>query len=229
MNPQEIRNAADVMREGWRIAQGRAPNDGELLYSLLVARHESSFGRGWKGEMRGSNNWGAIQCGAAAKGATCIEHEDTHPNGTKYKTNFRAYPSAAEGAADVVRHLTVYRKGVGETMKRKPSLSEFARAMREEKYYGGFCPQATKAGGKFSYGAPKSEREVACHEEAIAGYVKANEKHLRQIAEALSMEPPPVEAPASSASVLSAGKSFWPWALGAAVVGVGAAYYWRRS
>jgi len=232
MNPQEIRNAADVMREGWRIALGRAPNEGELLYSLLVARLETSFGRGWTGPLAASNNWGAIQCGAnaIAQGAKCIERDDTHPNGTKYKVGFRAYPSPAEGAADVVRHLTKYRPGVAAVMSRNGSLSEFARAMREEKYYGGFCPEATKAGGKWGYGKPQNPNQVACHEEAIRGYVKGTSKMLSQIADAIGVPAPPVDAPkATSTEPASATASaWWPWALGAATLGA-AVVYWRRS
>lgn len=227
MSEQEIRNAADVMREAWGLVHGRAPNEGELLYSLLVAKHESSFGRGWKGAMQGSNNWGAVQCGQAAisQGAACISWQDTHPDGRTYDVGFRKYASPAEGAADVVRNLTKQRPSVWEVMRAKGSLADFARAMRVERYYGGFCPQATKAGGRFSYGKPKSPAEEACHEEAIAGYVKANAKSLGQIAEALGVQAPPVESLPLRSSSLG---GWWPYAA-AALVGVGAAYAWRRA
>ena len=229
MNPQEIRNAAEVMREGWKLAAGREPTEGELLYSLLVAKHETSFGRGWKGEMASSNNWGAVQCGQAAiaQGAACIAWEDTHPDGRKYQVGFRRYASPVEGAADVVRNLTKQRPSVWEVMKAKGPLADFARAMRVERYYGGFCPNATKAGGKFSYGKPKSPSEEACHEEAIATYVKANQKGLAEIAGAIGIAPPSIESRSSASTGQPAG-SWWPFAL-AAAAGVGLAVAWRRA
>jgi len=225
VNPQEIRNAAEVMREGWKLAAEREPTEGELLYSLLVAKHETSFGRGWKGEMAASNNWGAVQCGATSKGAACIEWQDTHPDGRVYKVSFRAYASPAEGAADVVRHLTKYRPGVGAVMARKGSLFEFGRAMREEKYYGGFCPKATKAGGTFSYGTPKKPSDEACHEEAIAGWVKANEKGLRQVAEALGIAPPPVGSAKEAPSVAATG-GWAPYVWGALFGATAGGLWW---
>ncbi len=228
MNPQEIQNAATVMREAWSLVHGRAPSEGELLYSLLVAKHESSFGRGWKGAMAGSNNWGAVQCGQAAiaQGAACISWQDTHPDGRKYDVGFRKYASPVEGAADVVRNLTKQRPSAWEVMKAKGPLSDFARAMRVERYYGGFCPEATKAGGRFSYGKPKSKAEEACHEEAIAEYVKANRKSLSEIAGAIGIAAPPVESP--KGLVASSAGAWWPWAL-AAAAGVGLAVAWRRA
>lgn len=227
MNPQEIQNAATVMREAWNLVHGRAPSEGELLYSLLVAKHETSFGRGWKGAMEGSNNWGAVQCGQAAiaQGAACISWQDTHPDGRKYDVGFRKYASPVEGAADVVRNLTKQRPSVWEVMRTKGPLADFARAMRVERYYGGFCPNATKAGGKFSYGKPKSPAEEACHEEAIATYVKANQKSLVEIAGAIGIAAPPVEAPKVA---LGSFAGWWPYAA-AAVAGVGLVAVWRRA
>lgn len=227
MNPQEIQNAATVMREAWNLVHGRAPSEGELLYSLLVAKHETSFGRGWKGAMEGSNNWGAVQCGQAAiaQGAQCIAWEDTHPDGRKYQVGFRKYASPVEGAADVVRNLTKQRPSVWEVMRTKGPLANFARAMRVERYYGGFCPNATKAGGKFSYGKPKSPAEEACHEEAIATYVKANQKSLVEIAGAIGVAAPSVEAPKVASGSFA---GWWPYAA-AAVAGVGLVAVWRRA
>ena len=230
MNPQEIQNAANIMREAWSLVHGRAPSEGELLYSLVVARLESSFGRGWKGAMADSNNWGAVQCGQAAiaQGAQCISWQDTHPDGRKYDVGFRKYASPVEGAADVVRNLTKQRPSVWAVMRAKGPLADFARAMRVERYYGGFCPEATKAGGKFSYGKPKSPAEEACHEEAIRGYVRGTQKSLVEIASALGMTPPPVEGLALTVSSSSAAGSWWPFAL-AAAAGVGLAVAWRRA
>lgn len=230
MNPQEIQNAANVMREAWSLVHGRAPSEGELLYSLLVARLETSFGRGWSGAMANSNNWGAVQCGklALSQGAQCAPWKDTHPDGTKYDVGMRVYATPAEGAADVVKNLTKYRPGVWEVMKKKGSLTDFARAMREEKYYGGFCPEAARAGSKVGYGKPKSKAEEPCHEEAIRGYVRGTQKSLVEIASALGMTLPPVEGLAPSVSSSSAAGSWWPFAL-AAAAGVGLAVAWRRA
>jgi hypothetical protein len=139
---------------------------------------------------------------------------------------FRKYASPVEGAADVVRNLTKQRPSAWEVMKAKGPLSDFARAMRVERYYGGFCPEATKAGGRFSYGKPKSKAEEACHEEAIAEYVKANRKSLSEIAGAIGIAAPPVESP--KGLVASSAGAWWPWAL-AAAAGVGLAVAWRRA
>lgn len=190
--------ARAVMLDAWRAEHGREPSAAELLYSLGVAKLETSWGRGWKGAMVGSNNWGAVQCGKGVDQSTCIEYEDSHSDGTKYKVGFRSYPTPVEGARDVVRHLTRHRPLTWAVMRRpieSATINDFARAMREERYYGGFCPQATKAYGKavIHYGKPpEGDRAKAeCHEEAIKGYVRYMRGVLQSFAPEIGLSVPP--------------------------------------
>jgi hypothetical protein len=195
-------NAKAVMVAAWQAEQGREPTTGELVYSLAVAKLESSWGKGWKGAMVGSNNWGAVQCGGGSNPSQCVEYEDSHSDGTKYKVGFRKYASPVDGARDVVRHLTKLRPLTWAVMRDSGPISEFSRAMRVERYYGGFCPVATKQYGKsvIHYGKPPedSPAKKACHEEAIAGHAKYMDRVIKTFAPALGLPVPPVgTAPAA--------------------------------
>jgi peptidoglycan hydrolase-like protein with peptidoglycan-binding domain len=64
---------------------------------------------GWGAdEGANSNNWGAVTAGQSWIGAT-FEHKDSRPNtdgsNSWYVTRFRAYPTADEGAQDLVRQV----------------------------------------------------------------------------------------------------------------------------
>ncbi|EYF07055.1 hypothetical protein [Chondromyces apiculatus] len=54
-----------VMRDAAAAILKRPPTLAEILYLHAIADLESSYGRGWKGAMVGSNNYGAVQCSAS--------------------------------------------------------------------------------------------------------------------------------------------------------------------
>ena len=91
---------------------GRAPHPGEVVHLAGISRLESSYGDGWKGAGRGSNNMGAIQCGAKWKGDR-FQYIDTTPqsDGTskRYVTSFRKYPTSLDGWLDLVSVAYVNR------------------------------------------------------------------------------------------------------------------------
>jgi len=77
--------------------------DAEREYALIVARHESFFGRATKPTAWvGSHNWGAVQ-GRGPAGS--FQTGDTHEDGSGYVGTFKRYNSDEEGWADLVRIL----------------------------------------------------------------------------------------------------------------------------
>jgi hypothetical protein len=91
--------------EAISIAKQAAPSMGASGIALLVAIGglESHWGDWWPG----TNNWGAVTAGSGWTGAT-FEHADSRytPDGVvSYVTNFRSYPTAVAGAADLASLL----------------------------------------------------------------------------------------------------------------------------
>lgn len=130
--------------------QGISPTEAELQGVMSVAKHESSFGRGWKpgSPMDGSHNMGAIQCCQADSAGNCPTGSalqgDTHPDGTKYTVCFKTYPDDVAGAADIIR--TLYkRKGVPEAL-RAGSSYRLAEAMFLNSYFEGTCQKGDPPG-----------------------------------------------------------------------------------
>lgn len=103
---------------------------------------ETSYGQGWKGAGRGSNNMGAIQAGSSWTGDT-FEYTDTHPNddgtSTPYRIAFRKYATPAEGWADLCRVMYVYlgRRVVRERAQQNDTYG-VSRTLHETHYYEGF-------------------------------------------------------------------------------------------
>jgi len=109
-----------------------SPTLAELQGVGAIGRFEGRYGSGFG---PGVNNWGAIQCQQRppCDPAKCIEHIDTHADGSKYGACFRRYPTPAAGAADLIREL--YRRpGVPEAM-RAGDASAVAHAMRATGYF----------------------------------------------------------------------------------------------
>jgi len=143
LEPGDVhREAREVIRQGFALALGYNGTGPELQVAQAVGRRESSYGRGWKADGVGSNNWGAVQAGRPpCNPATSFEYTDTHPesdgSSTKYSICFRRYASPVEGAADMIRHLYVKRPTVLRAVHRG-SLHDFSAAMYDEHYYEGF-------------------------------------------------------------------------------------------
>jgi hypothetical protein len=86
------------------IARSAAPSmpENQRQYVLTVARGEGYYGKGWKGAGAGSNNWGAVQ-GTGSAGS--FQHGDTHADGSKYTTHFKAYRTPEEGFLDMAKYV----------------------------------------------------------------------------------------------------------------------------
>lgn len=77
--------------------------DAEREYALIVARHESFYGRATKpAAWVGTHNWGAVQ-GQGPAGSFVAT--DTHADGSAYQGKFKRYNSDDEGWLDLVRIL----------------------------------------------------------------------------------------------------------------------------
>ena len=172
-----------AMRPGLVLVLGREPAPFELVYMTAVAGLETGWGQGWKCQKdsppecaasvqaaKSSNNWGAIQANSTWKGAT-FDWFDRYPDGRLYTQKFRAYPTPAEGAADVARFIARLPKTM-EALSEGRSVYRASLAMRREKYYGSFCPKAVAKYGagiaRASVSNPdRDEGTLACEKEAV--------------------------------------------------------------
>lgn len=112
--------ARDVVLEAWALEHpGTEPTLGEAQTIQAVGRFEGSYGLATRpAAWVGSNNWGAVQCGHGAPcGDSCFETRDTHADGSEYHWCYKRYPSAVDGARDVVRLLTTKRPTVWDAMR----------------------------------------------------------------------------------------------------------------
>lgn len=176
------RAARPILLEAFQNVMGRKPSLRELQYAHAIAWLETSYGRGWKGEMQNANNWGAVQCPLNAQdGPNCVPYEDSYSSGAKYKVSFRRYPTPVAGAEDVIRHIFKLRPITAASLANGEDDFHASYAMRREKYYGGFCPLATAkygiADANASLGHPdKNEGTQACEAEAVG--LHARRAHL---------------------------------------------------
>ena len=99
-----------------------------------VAEYETHYGQGWKGEGKGSNNWGAIHATRCDPDHT-FPAKDTLPDGTGYEACFRWYDSPAEGARDLVREIE--RRPAALEALEAGDLEEFATVLYETEFYHG--------------------------------------------------------------------------------------------
>lgn len=133
---------------------GITPNAAALQAAQAVALGESNYGAGWKGEGKGSNNWGAVQAGRLPCGPDAFVYKDTHPNpdgtSTPYEICFRKYETPEAGAAHMLQILFT-RKGAKDAGVLEAALSgdlkAFSQAMYNSHYYEGFgaTPEARVA------------------------------------------------------------------------------------
>lgn len=87
-----------------RTQRGQNLSAAEKQYVLTVARHETFYGKGWKGEGVGSFNMGAVQTSSKDPNTTFL-HIDHHADGKEYTAHFKKYPSADAGLDDLIRIL----------------------------------------------------------------------------------------------------------------------------
>lgn len=207
--------AAEVMRAAWRAEHGRDPEPRELLFALAVAAAETSYGQGWVGKQaacKGSNNWGARQLTKKEQeaGVPGCDATDSHPDGETYPQQFKVYPSPEAGAREVVRLLTKERARTWAVMRDpEKSVLDFSDMLRRDRYYGGRCPEATRAHGAAvkKYGDPTDAATEACHAEAVRYHAeKFLGPHIGPIADAIGLSPPPPIVRAERASMLELGE-----------------------
>ncbi len=187
---------------------GREPTTAELQYLQAVAFLETTYGNGWKGEMVGSNNWGAVHCtpkqekddtffgllrgntgvnigGTRISAGRCISYTDTHSDGSKYSQTFRSYATPEDGARDVVKNIFKQR-GVSKALE-SGSIYDASLEMRRGHYYSGWCPEATKKYGakvaRESEQTPdKNEGTLACEREAVTTHAEKVQGVINDIA-----------------------------------------------
>ena len=129
--------AREVVLDAWAAQHpGLEPTLAEIQAIQAVGRFEGSYGLATRpAAWVGSHNWGAVQCGHGAPcGDHCFETQDSHADGTVYRWCYKRYPSAVDGAADVVRLLTDKRPTVWAAM-RAGSADDIAGQMRETGYH----------------------------------------------------------------------------------------------
>jgi hypothetical protein len=158
-----IRALAADLSAAWPELSGEAgPMPPQALeLALAQAGLESSWGAGWTdhtarggGDMRGSNNFGARQCGQGGAGAawSCVEYGDTTPNAdgtsTPVKATFR-YFRDAEGRSAAQNGARYFLRDLLVTWPVKPQLlagdvAGYVHRLGPDKangglyYYGGF-------------------------------------------------------------------------------------------
>lgn len=136
------------LRAGYLQAQGTEPSPAELQILGAIADLESNYGRGWSGPMVGSNNWGAITCGASPdeSGACppgCSPNKDSSPYSGEYVTCFRRWATPEEGAAGLVKLLYKWPEVVEAIQA--GDIDEVSWRMRQRSYFLGTDPDPRKA------------------------------------------------------------------------------------
>jgi hypothetical protein len=104
-----------VLLAAWPLVTSEAPTRPELQIAAAVAVLETSYGTSWTGDGAGSNNWGAIKCVSVPRPPCEPDCFASLDRGGEWC--FRRYASPAEGAAAVVRQLTVRRPTVWAAMR----------------------------------------------------------------------------------------------------------------
>jgi hypothetical protein len=92
--------ARRIIIAAFKQKMGRDPSLAEAQLAQAVGAIESSYGMGWKGSGKGSNNWGAIQ--TKGQGFSYTDSRPTSTGQKKYNVNFKQYGSAVDGAADMI-------------------------------------------------------------------------------------------------------------------------------
>lgn len=175
-----------------------------LELALAQAGLESVYGGGWSdktanggGDMRGSNNYGARQCGAHDEGAGpwhCVEYGDHNADGSAIAARFRFY-EAGQGRTAEENGAFYFLRDLLKTWPVKAELlsgdaGRYAHRLGPDKAHGGLF----YFGG---FGASIPERE--------GSYVKAIASRLPEVAAALGHDHVYASVP-----VLGEGKYYTP-------------------
>lgn len=194
------REAKVIVQEAFQEMMGRPPTEFELQYTMAIGFLETGYGKGWQGAMANSNNWGAVHCSPKEEKANsvfginigqfgygyCIPYTDKNPDGSTYSQTFKAYPDPKAGAKDLIKHIFKHRS-TGQGLGPTGSIYDASYIMRRDKYYGGFCPEATKTYGALaaqqSVRTPdKNEGTRACEQEAVTAHALRVQEIINDIA-----------------------------------------------
>ena len=160
-----------VLARVWASVTGQDPSLAELQIAGAVANLETSYGRGWQGEMAGSHNWGAIACHNPAMG--CAHAQDSSPGKPLETRKFQTYPDDDTGAMDLVHELTLKRPRSWAAMK-AGDIDGFSAAMHGDTgdplYYEG---TSTDPGVNVDRHAHKVEEGVRAIADAMGEAVMA--------------------------------------------------------
>jgi peptidoglycan hydrolase-like protein with peptidoglycan-binding domain len=131
----------DTLTAVWKQVTGEDPDLASLQITGATARLESNYGLSSytnkdTGEKSGTiNNWGAVQ------GQPGFLASDTHADGSAYTAHYRIYATPEEGAADMLKQMTLRRPTAWAHMKRG-DIDATMQAMRHQ-------DPVTKVGGYF--------------------------------------------------------------------------------
>lgn len=185
------RQARAVVLEAFQLA-GVSPTPAKVQYVQAVGYLETGYGRWPFGAVPNQNNWGAVQCPSGAPDSECTAAaQDSKASGAKYSVRFRAYPTPAAGAADLVRNVLAKRPRVAAALEASPpTVFGASFAMRRERYFEGFCKKAAKQYGdgvaNASFREPDRDQGTrACQREAVEGHAGGIWQYVREIAASL--------------------------------------------
>jgi peptidoglycan hydrolase-like protein with peptidoglycan-binding domain len=162
---------------GFQAAFSREPTLSERQCLQAIGRLETSYGYGWKGAGKGSNNMGAITAGYLWNGDT-FEHRDSRPATPNdplekvkdgqiwYTTKFRAYPTAAAGWEDLARLVYEKRPAALESASAGDSYA-FSAALYATRYYLGRHQAAAE--------------NIAAHHKAVLAAIRAMSAALGEV------------------------------------------------
>lgn len=137
-------DAALIMREAFRSLFGREPNRRELEFALAQSHGESSWGEGWKGDCRGSNNWGALQIYPGYTGGVC-NAVDSNADG-KYDAGFQTWSNPLEGAKGYLKEAYKRRPGVLAAVNAGDINGAVSELYRTGYFTGNACLQKSSDG-----------------------------------------------------------------------------------
>lgn len=165
--------ARGVMLNAWRNRYGNEPSLAQIQSAQAIALLETSYGRGWPtAEGNGANNWGAIQCSKLPTDGVCPcdgwLHKDSYPTSSgqsvEYQVCFRRYASPEAGADAVLGQMSPKARPKTWAAMQTGDAVALSSALYDERYYQGF-------------GATREKR--------IEGHVKAVERSVKAIAQAM--------------------------------------------
>lgn len=180
MTPQAHQTGREAIRQAYLAVFGREPSPLELQAIAAISIGESPYGLGVFKRLsipdgavveliRGTNNWGAVQCSnrPPCDGVSCFEATDTNPDAQTdenpkgyYQACFRKHATPVEGATHFIRTLLEKRPSVLEAMQ-TGSAQEIATAMRKTNYYQGFGATQAIRIGHYADNIFKHAQEVA--------------------------------------------------------------------